>query len=63
MANLAVCRCTALSLGIHSRIDATVERILARLPHGNVYVKRDMIGAVVGSQPFGGNATLLSDAE
>ncbi len=46
---------TALTLGIHSRIDATVARILARLPHGNVYVNRSMIGAVVGSQPFGGS--------
>ena len=46
---------TALTLGIHSRIDATVERIVARLPHGNVYVNRNMIGAVVGSQPFGGS--------
>ncbi len=46
---------TALTLGIHSRIDATVERILGRLPHGNVYVNRNMIGAVVGSQPFGGS--------
>jgi RHH-type proline utilization regulon transcriptional repressor/proline dehydrogenase/delta 1-pyrroline-5-carboxylate dehydrogenase len=46
---------TALTLGIHSRIDSTVERVLARLPHGNVYVNRNMIGAVVGSQPFGGS--------
>ena len=46
---------TALTLGIHSRIDATVAHILARLPHGNVYVNRNMIGAVVGSQPFGGS--------
>ena len=44
----------ALTLGIHSRIDATVERIVARLAHGNVYVNRNMIGAVVGTQPFGG---------
>jgi RHH-type proline utilization regulon transcriptional repressor/proline dehydrogenase/delta 1-pyrroline-5-carboxylate dehydrogenase len=43
-----------LTLGIHSRIDATVNHIAARLPHGNVYVNRSMIGAVVGSQPFGG---------
>ncbi|WP_336491282.1 bifunctional proline dehydrogenase/L-glutamate gamma-semialdehyde dehydrogenase PutA [Methylobacterium nigriterrae] len=43
-----------LTLGIHSRIDATVERAVARLPHGNVYVNRNMIGAVVGVQPFGG---------
>ena len=46
---------TALTLGIHSRIDLTVERVLARLPHGNIYVNRNMIGAVVGSQPFGGS--------
>jgi RHH-type proline utilization regulon transcriptional repressor/proline dehydrogenase/delta 1-pyrroline-5-carboxylate dehydrogenase len=44
----------ALTLGIHSRIDATVDRIVARLAHGNVYVNRSMIGAVVGTQPFGG---------
>ena len=48
----------ALTLGIHSRIDETVERIIARIPHGNVYVNRSTIGAVVGTQPFGG--TLLS---
>ena len=46
---------TALTLGIHSRIDATVERIAARLPHGNVYINRNMIGAVIGTQPFGGS--------
>ena len=45
---------TALTLGIHSRIDATVERIVGRLANGNVYVNRNMIGAVVGTQPFGG---------
>jgi RHH-type proline utilization regulon transcriptional repressor/proline dehydrogenase/delta 1-pyrroline-5-carboxylate dehydrogenase len=45
---------TALTLGVHSRIDLTIERIAARLPHGNVYVNRNMIGAVVGTQPFGG---------
>ena len=44
-----------LTLGIHSRIDATVEQIVARLAHGNVYVNRNMIGAVVGTQPFGGS--------
>jgi RHH-type transcriptional regulator, proline utilization regulon repressor / proline dehydrogenase / delta 1-pyrroline-5-carboxylate dehydrogenase len=49
---------TALTLGVHSRIDSTVERVAARLPHGNVYVNRSMIGAVVGTQPFGG--TVLS---
>jgi RHH-type transcriptional regulator, proline utilization regulon repressor / proline dehydrogenase / delta 1-pyrroline-5-carboxylate dehydrogenase len=46
---------TALTLGIHSRIESTVARIVKRLPHGNVYVNRNMIGAVVGSQPFGGS--------
>jgi RHH-type transcriptional regulator, proline utilization regulon repressor / proline dehydrogenase / delta 1-pyrroline-5-carboxylate dehydrogenase len=46
---------TALTLGVHSRIDAAVERIAARLSNGNVYVNRNMIGAVVGSQPFGGS--------
>ena len=45
---------TALTLGVHSRIDLTIGRIAARLPHGNVYVNRNMIGAVVGTQPFGG---------
>ena len=45
---------TALTLGIHSRIDATADRIAARLANGNVYVNRSMIGAVVGTQPFGG---------
>ena len=43
-----------LTLGVHSRIDATVERVAARLAHGNLYVNRNMIGAVVGTQPFGG---------
>jgi RHH-type proline utilization regulon transcriptional repressor/proline dehydrogenase/delta 1-pyrroline-5-carboxylate dehydrogenase len=46
---------TALTLGIHSRIDTTVAHIAARLANGNVYVNRNMIGAVVGSQPFGGS--------
>ena len=43
-----------LTLGIHSRIDDTVERIVARARAGNIYVNRNMIGAVVGVQPFGG---------
>ena len=43
-----------LTLGIHSRIDDTVDLIVARLRVGNVYVNRNMIGAVVGVQPFGG---------
>ena len=32
----------------------TIARIASRLPHGNVYANRNMIGAVVGTQPFGG---------
>lgn len=43
-----------LTLGVHSRIDDMVERVIAHLPVGNVYVNRNMIGAVVGVQPFGG---------
>lgn len=43
-----------LTLGIHSRIDETVERISSRAKVGNVYVNRNQIGAVVGVQPFGG---------
>src|SRR4051794_10166750 len=45
-----------LTLGIHSRIDATAAHIAERLANGNVYVNRNMIGAVVGTQPFGGTA-------
>jgi RHH-type proline utilization regulon transcriptional repressor/proline dehydrogenase/delta 1-pyrroline-5-carboxylate dehydrogenase len=44
-----------LTLGIHSRIDATVRRIIAARDNVNVYVNRSMIGAVVGTQPFGGS--------
>jgi RHH-type proline utilization regulon transcriptional repressor/proline dehydrogenase/delta 1-pyrroline-5-carboxylate dehydrogenase len=44
-----------LTLGIHSRIDETVNRVIDRLPVGNVYVNRNIIGAVVGTQPFGGS--------
>jgi len=43
-----------LTLGIHSRIDSTVARIAARAQVGNIYVNRNMVGAVVGTQPFGG---------
>jgi RHH-type transcriptional regulator, proline utilization regulon repressor / proline dehydrogenase / delta 1-pyrroline-5-carboxylate dehydrogenase len=44
-----------LTLGVHSRIDDMVETIVARLSTGNIYVNRNMIGAVVGVQPFGGH--------
>ncbi|MEO1223196.1 MAG: bifunctional proline dehydrogenase/L-glutamate gamma-semialdehyde dehydrogenase PutA [Pseudomonadota bacterium] len=43
-----------LTLGIHSRIQQTVDTIHERLPVGNTYVNRNIIGAVVGVQPFGG---------
>jgi RHH-type proline utilization regulon transcriptional repressor/proline dehydrogenase/delta 1-pyrroline-5-carboxylate dehydrogenase len=43
-----------LTLGIQSRIDATIQTIANRMPVGNIYVNRNMIGAVVGVQPFGG---------
>jgi len=43
-----------LTLGIHTRIDGLAQRIARRLRVGNVYINRNMIGAVVGVQPFGG---------
>jgi RHH-type proline utilization regulon transcriptional repressor/proline dehydrogenase/delta 1-pyrroline-5-carboxylate dehydrogenase len=44
-----------LTFGIHSRIDETIERVAARVAAGNIYVNRNLIGAVVGVQPFGGH--------
>jgi RHH-type proline utilization regulon transcriptional repressor/proline dehydrogenase/delta 1-pyrroline-5-carboxylate dehydrogenase len=43
-----------LTLGVHSRIDQTIERVVNRARVGNIYVNRNIIGAVVGVQPFGG---------
>jgi RHH-type proline utilization regulon transcriptional repressor/proline dehydrogenase/delta 1-pyrroline-5-carboxylate dehydrogenase len=43
-----------LTFGLHTRIDDRVQRIVERVRCGNVYVNRNQIGAVVGSQPFGG---------
>ncbi|MEE4360632.1 MAG: bifunctional proline dehydrogenase/L-glutamate gamma-semialdehyde dehydrogenase PutA [Pseudomonadales bacterium] len=43
-----------LTLGIHSRIDRRCRQVATSLPVGNAYVNRNMIGAIVGSQPFGG---------
>jgi RHH-type proline utilization regulon transcriptional repressor/proline dehydrogenase/delta 1-pyrroline-5-carboxylate dehydrogenase len=43
-----------LTLGIHSRIDDHIEMVCARAKVGNLYINRNMIGAVVGVQPFGG---------
>ncbi|OOS05511.1 L-proline dehydrogenase /delta-1-pyrroline-5-carboxylate dehydrogenase [Moraxella cuniculi DSM 21768] len=46
----------ALTHGIHSRIDSTIEQITDRIEAGNVYINRNIVGAVVGVQPFGGHA-------
>jgi RHH-type proline utilization regulon transcriptional repressor/proline dehydrogenase/delta 1-pyrroline-5-carboxylate dehydrogenase len=43
-----------LTLGIHSRIDETIDFVTARAHVGNIYVNRNIVGAVVGVQPFGG---------
>jgi RHH-type proline utilization regulon transcriptional repressor/proline dehydrogenase/delta 1-pyrroline-5-carboxylate dehydrogenase len=43
-----------LTLGVHSRVDALAGQAASRVRAGNLYVNRDMIGAVVGAQPFGG---------
>jgi len=43
-----------LTLGVHSRIDETIQRVVTRARVGNLYVNRNMVGAVVGVQPFGG---------
>ncbi|MDF1655184.1 MAG: bifunctional proline dehydrogenase/L-glutamate gamma-semialdehyde dehydrogenase PutA [Coxiellaceae bacterium] len=43
-----------LTFGVHSRISDVVDYITDRIEVGNVYVNRNMIGAVVGVQPFGG---------
>jgi RHH-type proline utilization regulon transcriptional repressor/proline dehydrogenase/delta 1-pyrroline-5-carboxylate dehydrogenase len=43
-----------LTLGVHSRIDETIDFIVERAHVGNIYVNRNIVGAVVGVQPFGG---------
>ena len=43
-----------LTFGLHTRLDATVAHVTARIRAGNIYVNRNVIGAVVGVQPFGG---------
>jgi RHH-type proline utilization regulon transcriptional repressor/proline dehydrogenase/delta 1-pyrroline-5-carboxylate dehydrogenase len=43
-----------LTLGLHTRIDETIARVVEKAHAGNVYVNRNMVGAVVGVQPFGG---------
>jgi RHH-type proline utilization regulon transcriptional repressor/proline dehydrogenase/delta 1-pyrroline-5-carboxylate dehydrogenase len=44
-----------LTFGLHSRIDETIAHVGERIAAGNIYVNRNMIGAVVGVQPFGGH--------
>lgn len=43
-----------LTFGLHTRVDSRVEQIIDRVKVGNIYVNRNQIGAIVGSQPFGG---------
>lgn len=43
-----------LTFGLHTRIDDRVEHVTSNLDVGNIYINRNQIGAVVGSQPFGG---------
>ena len=43
-----------LTFGLHTRIGTRAERLTARIEAGNAYVNRNQIGAIVGSQPFGG---------
>ncbi len=43
-----------LTFGLHTRIDTRVQHVVERVHAGNVYVNRNQIGAIVGSQPFGG---------
>jgi RHH-type proline utilization regulon transcriptional repressor/proline dehydrogenase/delta 1-pyrroline-5-carboxylate dehydrogenase len=45
----------ALTGGVHSRIDGTIDLVCGRLAAGNIYVNRNIVGAVVGVQPFGGH--------
>ena len=44
-----------LTFGLHTRLDETIDRVTARIEAGNIYVNRNIIGAVVGVQPFGGH--------
>ena len=43
-----------LTLGVHTRIDETIAQVTGNAKVGNLYVNRNMVGAVVGVQPFGG---------
>ncbi len=43
-----------LTFGLHTRLDATIAHVESRIAAGNIYINRNVIGAVVGCQPFGG---------
>jgi len=43
-----------LTFGLHSRVDSRVQQLVSKIHAGNAYVNRNQIGAIVGSQPFGG---------
>ncbi|GAA5236146.1 trifunctional transcriptional regulator/proline dehydrogenase/L-glutamate gamma-semialdehyde dehydrogenase [Verticiella sediminum] len=43
-----------LTFGVHSRIDETIDKLVGQVQAGNLYVNRNIIGAIVGVQPFGG---------
>ncbi|MCP3728976.1 trifunctional transcriptional regulator/proline dehydrogenase/L-glutamate gamma-semialdehyde dehydrogenase [Sphingomonas sp. MG17] len=43
-----------LTFGLHTRLDETIEHVSQRIEAGNLYINRNIIGAVVGVQPFGG---------
>ncbi len=50
-----------LTFGLHSRIESRVDDVAAQVQAGNAYVNRNQIGAVVGSQPFGGEGCRAPD--
>lgn len=43
-----------LTFGLHTRLDETIAQVTARIKAGNLYINRNVIGAIVGVQPFGG---------
>ena len=49
-----------LTMGVHSRIEERCEYLAKMSRAGNVYINRNMIGAIVGVQPFGGRGYLLA---
>jgi RHH-type proline utilization regulon transcriptional repressor/proline dehydrogenase/delta 1-pyrroline-5-carboxylate dehydrogenase len=44
-----------LTFGLHTRIDATIAHVTSKIRAGNIYINRNIVGAVVGVQPFGGH--------